>query len=68
MTFYIHPRLNKIDKFTTQELVDELCKREDVNYLRSTEYHWYKVFIEHEDDYHSINGSGDAHILVVKQP
>ena len=56
-----------LSNIETQELVEELCKREDVRWLLSTEYHWYKVFIEHEDNYHSINGSGAATILVVKE-
>jgi hypothetical protein len=54
-------------EYSTQELIDELCKREGVRFLCPTEYHWYKVFIEHEDDYHSISGSGEATILVVKK-
>ena len=61
-----HGRSVAIEGFTTKELVDELCKREEVRQLVSTEYHWYKVVIEHEDDHHSISGSGAARILVVK--
>lgn len=56
-----------ITEFSTSELVAELVKRDGVRQLVSTEFHWYRVCIQHEDNFQSINGDGAARILVVKE-
>jgi len=60
-------KIKSLSKFSMHELVEEMCKREGVRSLISTEHHWYKVCIQHEDDFHSINGDGSATILVIKK-
>jgi hypothetical protein len=61
-----HPKRSSIKSFTTQELVAELSSRETVNLIYSSEYHWYEIKLQHENDWHSIKGEGSATILVIK--
>ena len=61
-----YPKRSSIGSFTTQELVAELSGREAVKLICSSEYHWYEIKLQHEDDYRSIKGEGSVTILVVE--
>jgi hypothetical protein len=57
-----------ISSFTTQELIDELCKREGVErtLTEPLDYYWITIMAE-GDATDKIKGAGEATILVVKK-
>jgi hypothetical protein len=62
------PKVKSIQEYTTEEIVDILCKRDNVDHsICPSNEKWWVEFAEDTNHYDVMKGMGQVTILVVKK-